>query len=244
MGTMNRIIMAGIIGIFFLSASVEADDLLKQKESLEIIADFADRLCNKISITGSSENLELSGNAKAELNNILKKIADLGIQGAVKYQQSEYENVLQKDLAVLLRDSAKCKQEVWNDLKDKLLTPVTPDNRSESEKESETDYSLPGDAINHFRVIESAGSNLTIEVDYSYNKNHGEKVMAGAWLSPTQSGYKPTFVPKIGRGTVRVPIILNNKTPSDEINIFLYEWGRPAEQFAKRTYSFKRGWGN
>ena len=244
MGNIFKLIIAIIISIPIFSAAATADNLSKQKEALEIILDFADRLCNTPSTKGSSENIELSGSAKAELNNILKKMADLGIEGAVKYQQSEYVNVLQNDLAGLIRDSGLCKQRVWNDLQDKLLTPVAPDNRSEPERQSETEYSFPGDAIHHFRVVESAGTNLIIEVDYSFNQKHGSKVLAGAFLSPTLSGYNPTFVPKVGRGTVSVPINLFDKHPSEEITIFLYEWGRPAEEFAKRTFTFKRGWGN
>lgn len=117
------------LAVMFLSLScgvVVADDLEKQKDALNVIADFADRMCNKVPLIGGTENLELSGTAKAELNGLLKKIADLGIEGAAKYQQDEYENVLQKDLATLLRDSSKCKLEVWKDLKDKLLTTTNP----------------------------------------------------------------------------------------------------------------------
>lgn len=101
------------------AASINLDN---QKEALDIIADFADRLCNKIPLSGHSDNLELTGAAKAELNNLLKKIVNLGIEGAAKYQKFNYENVLQKDLAMLLKESSKCKLEVFKDLKDKLLT--------------------------------------------------------------------------------------------------------------------------
>lgn len=97
-----------------------------QKEALNVIADFADRICNTVPISGGSENLELSGEAKIELNNLLQKIADLGIEGAAKYQQSNYKGVLQKDLAILLQHGSKCKLEVWKDLKDKLLVSDLP----------------------------------------------------------------------------------------------------------------------
>lgn len=125
-----------------------------------------------------------------------------------------------------------------------LSISVMADYSRQSEKKSETEYSLPGDAIHHFRVVESNAMDLTIEVDYSYNKQHGNRVLAGAGLSPTQSGYKITYVPTPRRGTVRIRMTLYDDKPSEEISIFLYEWGKPAEEFAKRTYSFKRGWGH
>ena len=123
MTTLRNVLIFGILIIMELSCTLAlATDLDKKKEALDVIADFADRLCYKVPLSGKSQNVELSGTAKAELNSLLKKIADLGIEGAAKYQTSEYENVLQKDMATLLRDSSECKLEVFKDLKDKLLT--------------------------------------------------------------------------------------------------------------------------
>ena len=93
----------------------------QQERALNMIGDFADRLCNKIPLGGSAEDLELSGKAKVEFSNLLKKIADLGIEGSAKYQKKEFEGVLQKDLAALVKDNAKCKLEVFKDLKDILI---------------------------------------------------------------------------------------------------------------------------
>jgi hypothetical protein len=62
--------------------------------------------------------------AKAELSEVLKKVAELGIEGAAKYQTVEYQGVLQKDLARALRSYTDCKIEVWRGLKDKLLPDV------------------------------------------------------------------------------------------------------------------------
>ena len=118
LSTMKIIVITCLMVIVNASAAVDID---KQKEALEVIADFADRLCEKIPLTGNSEDLDLSGVAKVELSGLLKKIADLGVEGGVKYQKVEYEGLLQKDLATLIKDSSKCKLEVWKDLKDKLL---------------------------------------------------------------------------------------------------------------------------
>ena len=91
--------------------------LAEQEQALKMIADFADRICKDIPLTGGG--LELTGKAKAELRGIFRKIAELGLEGAAKYQN--YEGVIQKDLAKALKDSSTCKLEVFRELKDKIL---------------------------------------------------------------------------------------------------------------------------
>jgi hypothetical protein len=59
-------------------------------------------------LTGTTQNLELSGGAKAELSRFLKEIADLGIEGAAKYQSWEWQGLLQQDLAEQLNNSRNC----------------------------------------------------------------------------------------------------------------------------------------
>ncbi len=94
-----------------------------QAQALNLIADFAERLCATAPVKGGNQSIELSGTAKADLANVLKKVADLGIEGAAKYTASDYQGVLQGDLAKLLEDASKCRLEVWRDLKDRLLPP-------------------------------------------------------------------------------------------------------------------------
>lgn len=95
------------------------NSLAEQERALNMIADFADRLCADIPLTGNG--LELTGKAKAELSGFIKKIAEIGIEGAAKYHN--YEGVLQKDLVNALKDSTTCKLEVFKELKDKILSP-------------------------------------------------------------------------------------------------------------------------
>src|SRR5438876_208696 len=77
--------------LFVTIASAAGPDLDKQEKALNIIADFADRLCKTVPLEGTNQKLELSGGARAELNEVLKKIAELGIEGAAQYQTSEYQ---------------------------------------------------------------------------------------------------------------------------------------------------------
>lgn len=104
---------------------------------------------------------------------------------------------------------------------------------------SRTEASLPGDAIEHFRVVEMQGRNLNIAVDYHYNTQHGDKVMVGAWLHGVASGYQPAFVPSTEVGTAQLQVSVSEPGISTGIDIFLYEWGRPAEPFAQRSFPYQ-----
>jgi len=98
-----------------------ATDLAAAQQALNIISEFADKLCITPALEGGTQGVELSGAAKAELNGVIKEIANLGVEGAAKYQAEHYKGLLQKDLVSVLRDSSNCRLEVWRDLKDKLL---------------------------------------------------------------------------------------------------------------------------
>jgi hypothetical protein len=109
--------------LFSVDVTTAADNLEKQTKALTIIGDFANRICETIPQTGSSGNVELSGKAKADLNEMLKKLANVGIEGAAKYQASDWKGVLQEELAGQLNKSRDCKKEVFFALKDTLLEP-------------------------------------------------------------------------------------------------------------------------
>lgn len=131
----------------------------------------------------------------------------------------------------------------WKEVFPDQSTPTqesraTPQTDS-PESLSRTEASLPGDAIVHFRVAAIEGRNLTLEVDYHYNAQHGQQVMVGAWLHGVASGYQPAFVPSPGEGTARLQMSVSEPGVSTDIEIFLYEWGRPAEPFARRKFPYQ-----
>ncbi len=103
--------------LFSFNGNSDATPLEEEKEALKVILDFANQICDEITLEGEGENLELSGEAKAELDWLLKKLANLGIKGAATYQKAEYEGVLREDLAEVLKDSRDCKLEIFNQLK-------------------------------------------------------------------------------------------------------------------------------
>lgn len=94
-----------------------SEDLSAQKEALTLIADFGDRLCKDIPIEGSGSTMELSASATAELSGLIKKFVDLGMEGAAKYEKSNYKGLLQKDLVDALKDVKNCRLEVFRDLR-------------------------------------------------------------------------------------------------------------------------------
>ncbi|WP_110968751.1 hypothetical protein [Pseudomonas huaxiensis] len=96
--------------------------VMANDDPLDAIATFAERICSTPEARGNSQTTELSGAAKAELKGLVKKVVDLGIDGAAKYESKEYEGVLQQDLAPLITNSTKCKESISQKLIDKLVT--------------------------------------------------------------------------------------------------------------------------
>jgi hypothetical protein len=113
-----------ILAIAFGSSSALGqvnETLAMQRTALKDITDAAERICNSIPLSGTSQSAELSGQAKAEVNGVIKKVAELGVQGAGKYQTSEFSNVLQRDLAQAIQTNANCKQTVFGVLVDRMI---------------------------------------------------------------------------------------------------------------------------
>jgi hypothetical protein len=120
-----RPFLTGIYSLIFLtsiSAPVNADDLAAQAQALKVISSFASETCGSaIPLEGDNKHLELSGDVKAELAGIVKKVADLGISGAGKYQSDQFKNVLHEQLAQALQDTSKCKLRVFELLQEKMI---------------------------------------------------------------------------------------------------------------------------
>lgn len=114
---MSVLIALGIVG----SSSRSHAELAAQKEALDLITETAERICRSPSTEGHDASLELTGAAKVELNKTLARLAGLGIEGAAKYKQSKYENVLQKDLAGVIRQATDCRRDIATKLIEKLL---------------------------------------------------------------------------------------------------------------------------
>ena len=110
-----------LVILFLFANQAWADELDTKKKALEIISDHANRICYSVPLHGGSNKVEISGEAKAELTGVTKKLADLGLKGAAKYENAEYQGVLQSDLAKTLRNSSDCKKDVYRMLIDRLM---------------------------------------------------------------------------------------------------------------------------
>ena len=110
--------------------TTDSDRLPKLREALEVVNDFADKMCATIPLEGKGGTIQLSGDAQAQLAGLLDRLVKLGIDGAVKFKQDQYQGLLQGDLVTALKESTTCKLHIWNDLKDKLLPPENGQHRA------------------------------------------------------------------------------------------------------------------
>jgi hypothetical protein len=118
-------IVSGLFVLVPYAPSAAMADLQQQASALNMIADFANRICTAIPLEGNTTESDVHGKLSMEVSGLLKKLATAGIEGGAKYQSTEFQGLLQKDLVGALRDSTNCKLRVWADLKDKLLPSAT-----------------------------------------------------------------------------------------------------------------------
>lgn len=178
---------------FFFVYSACAADLKNAEKALNIISDFADKLCQSPPLQGTTQGVELSGKAKAELDEVVRKIVDLGIEGAGKYQSSQYQGVLQNDLANLLKESTQCRREVWKDLKDKLI-PLSKPQASPATKKPR------GSLIVNDVIVQKSKNRAAREVDFRVTNIGGAvasisrvrfKLIAWHWKPDYRNSYIP-----------------------------------------------------
>lgn len=105
-----------------------ADDFANQTTALEVIKKAASDICYTVSQEGSRSNIQLSGEARAELNTAISKVIDLGIKGVSQYESDK--GVLQDELAATLKSSIDCKLDVFNKLVNKILGWRPPASQS------------------------------------------------------------------------------------------------------------------
>jgi hypothetical protein len=105
----------------FTSGPIHAET----SEVLKEISETADRLCGYVAQSGHSSTLQLSGDVKAELSGLAKKLADLGVSGTGDINSAEYEGVVQQELTGALKDVRECKLKVFDTLQKKLVADTT-----------------------------------------------------------------------------------------------------------------------
>jgi hypothetical protein len=116
-----KLLMRTILIIVISLSSIDlsyAAYFAKEKEALELIKKAADDICGTESIDGKSEVIELSGTSKANLSALIRKLIDLGFEGAIKYEKQEYQGVLQSEVARIVKSRQNCKHDIFKELKD------------------------------------------------------------------------------------------------------------------------------
>jgi hypothetical protein len=68
----------------------------------------------------------MTGDVRAQLSGLAKRLADLGISGTGDITSESYEGILQGELATALKDMRECKLAVFNSLKQVLLPAPPP----------------------------------------------------------------------------------------------------------------------
>ena len=89
--------------------------------ALAEIRDFAESFCGQYLTEGESEAFRVSGEAEAELEGLLKRLANLGVKGAAELDSRRYSGVLQEDVRGAMQDARDCKLMIWKDLRDAVL---------------------------------------------------------------------------------------------------------------------------
>jgi hypothetical protein len=94
-----------------------------QPEALQEITDTADRICGSVAAAGQGTDVKITGDVKAQLSGLAKKLADLGISGAGDVTTGSYEGVLRDQLATVLSEQRNCKLAVFQSLLNVVFPP-------------------------------------------------------------------------------------------------------------------------
>jgi len=112
------------LAVIFFNSSVAgtySQSLDAQARVLSLITDAADKICGIVNHAGNSQSMKVKGDIKAQLNGLIKQLADLGITGAIDYSADQYQEVIQSDLAATIQHNAECKLRVFDKLQEKMI---------------------------------------------------------------------------------------------------------------------------
>jgi hypothetical protein len=125
--------------------SAYGDDLTSARNALPIIREFANNICTRVSLEVEGRTAELSGEAKAGLNQVISKFVNLGIQGAGRYQHEASKGPLREELAEAIKNSDDGKLAVLDKLIDRLIPAGVSNDLGELDVPSPTP--VPSDPV-------------------------------------------------------------------------------------------------
>jgi len=120
--------------MLLLATSARADELEDISKALDTINRFASSICGKPDLRGSSSASELDGKVGIEANTLVRQLTGLKIEAGGRLQSTQYQGLLQKDMLAALKDSATCKVNLYDDLKDRILPKKGAADRTRLEK--------------------------------------------------------------------------------------------------------------
>ena len=132
---------------FFLAAWVvlTAQPSVAQTEYSEALAEIrltAESICQSVPIEGSSSSVSLTGRANAQLEGLLRRLAELGIDGNAEFQEENFTGVLRDQLADAIGSANECRLSVFETLVDAILRPSNNDRASTTSFENTESASI------------------------------------------------------------------------------------------------------
>lgn len=149
----KTLFITAFIAASIVSKANAVEDLDRQQKALNIISEFADKLCKEIPLKHEAAKIELDATAKAELKGVAKKVVGLGFDAAAKYTNSKESGILERDLVKALADNRDCRMQVWTDLNKKLLSRPSV-SQSRPKQSNATQPSTPPSSIIEDRIKE------------------------------------------------------------------------------------------
>lgn len=107
--------------LLVMAAGQAQQDANAARESLQIIAEFANTMCANPAYQGSSTSVGANASAKAELSNLLRKLSDAKIELGSEVRGASFQGLLQTDLLEATKAASQCRLKIYDDLKSRLL---------------------------------------------------------------------------------------------------------------------------
>lgn len=102
-----------VVGIFMAATITEG--LSKPEDVYAIIQEIQIATCGKIERSGSS--FKVQGDAEIKVGTLMKKLVDLGVNGAAKIDSEEYVGVIREEVGKDIQSTRQCNMKIWDDLK-------------------------------------------------------------------------------------------------------------------------------
>jgi hypothetical protein len=113
------------VSLAFTAASMigaaNAESLDAHVKALDSITKAVAEICTTISTAGNVQSLKVKGDVKAQLDGLIRHLANIGISGVADYSADEYQNVIQADLAATLKNNVECRLKVFDKLQEKMI---------------------------------------------------------------------------------------------------------------------------